>query len=91
LLITRRADLADWITIEVGATIMIIRKMIRAYKNLFRSTKASTNMGFSCVAGHPVLWVPKWLGLLLFPFLQFVIPYIIYQVACRDPDLKIQR
>ncbi|KAH7442167.1 hypothetical protein KP509_03G074400 [Ceratopteris richardii] len=40
--------------------------------------------------GHPVLYGPRWLGLLAFPFLQIVIPYILYQVACRDERLDGQ-
>lgn len=40
--------------------------------------------------GHPNLWVPKWFGLLLFPVLGLLIPYIMYQVACRDELLDGQ-
>ncbi|MCO5600422.1 hypothetical protein L7F22_054535 [Adiantum nelumboides] len=42
------------------------------------------------VHGHPVLWAPKWVGLLLFPILGLLIPYIMYQVASRDDMLDGQ-
>ncbi|KAI5064272.1 hypothetical protein GOP47_0020942 [Adiantum capillus-veneris] len=42
------------------------------------------------VHGHPVLWAPKWVGLLLFPILGLLIPYIMYQVASRDDMLNGQ-
>ncbi|KAI5068312.1 hypothetical protein GOP47_0016657 [Adiantum capillus-veneris] len=40
--------------------------------------------------GHPLVYGPRWLGLLAFPFLQLVIPYILYQVACHDERLDGQ-
>ncbi|KAJ7564613.1 hypothetical protein O6H91_02G025600 [Diphasiastrum complanatum] len=42
------------------------------------------------VNAHPIWWVPKWVGLFLFPVLQFVIPYIIYQIVVRDANLEKQ-
>ncbi|KAH7286887.1 hypothetical protein KP509_32G026800 [Ceratopteris richardii] len=42
------------------------------------------------VHGHPVLWVPKSVGLLLFPVLGLLISYILYQVASRDKMLDGQ-
>lgn len=53
------------------------------------STEESLPLWWSVYA-HPILWVPRWFGLLIFPVLQLVIPYVMYQVACRDEKLDGQ-
>eukprot|EP00250_Pteridium_aquilinum_P002157 c12361_g1_i2 orf=131-688(+) len=40
--------------------------------------------------GHPIVWIPKWMGMLLFPVLGVLIPYIMYQVVSRDDMLHGQ-
>jgi uncharacterized membrane protein len=37
---------------------------------------------------HPLLWAPKWFGLLVLPVLTLLVPYVVYQVSVNDRRLQ---
>ncbi len=39
-------------------------------------------------AAHPLLWAPKWFGLLVLPVLTLLVPYVVYQVSVNDSRLQ---
>jgi hypothetical protein len=42
-----------------------------------------------CVcAAHPLLFVPRWFGLLFLPVLTLLIPYLVYLVSLQDNNLQ---